>query len=136
MGGINLYQYAPNALGFIDPLGLTPVTVYHYTDLAGYNAISSQSPFKFKASSPIKGHPKGIYVTTKSPEMLAKTLNGYKKLGLTSSKSTHFFEFEIDSSKLKPIRGDRGEFIKYIEGDVEINRKSTPRHGRTPKCVG
>nr|WP_240651725.1 hypothetical protein [Serratia microhaemolytica] len=26
MGGINLYQYAPNALGFIDPWGLSCVT--------------------------------------------------------------------------------------------------------------
>ncbi|WP_250112518.1 hypothetical protein [Escherichia coli] len=57
--------------------------------------MSSQKPYKFKASSPIKGHPKGIYVTTKSPEELAKTPNGFKKLGLTSTKSTHFFEFQI-----------------------------------------
>ncbi|BED94693.1 RHS repeat-associated core domain-containing protein [Escherichia fergusonii] len=135
-GGINLSQYAPNPLGWIDPLGLKIVTVYHYTDQGGYNGISSQKPYKFKASSPIKGHPKGIYVTTKSPEELTKTPNGFKKLGLTSTKSTHFFEFQIDDSLLKPIRGDRGEFIRYIEGDLDLDRNNVSRHGKTPKCVG
>ncbi|QNQ18529.1 hypothetical protein HF650_01415 [Kosakonia sp. SMBL-WEM22] len=135
-GGINLYQYAPNPLSWIDPLGLKIVTVYHYTDQSGYNGISSQKPYKFKAPSPIKGHPRGIYVTTKSPEDLGKTPNGFKKLGLTSTKSTHFFEFQIDDSKLKPIRGDRGEFIRYIEGDLDLDRDSVSRHGKTPKCGG
>ncbi|EAO9790072.1 hypothetical protein CIT46_21840, partial [Salmonella enterica] len=135
-GGLNLYAYGPNPLGWIDPLGLKIVTVYHYTDQGGYNGISSQKPYKFKASSPIKGHPKGIYVTTKSPEELAKTPNGFKKLGLTSTKSTHFFEFQIDDSLLKPIRGDRGEFIRYIEGDLDLDRNNVSRHGKTPKCGG
>ncbi|EOW6561510.1 RHS repeat-associated core domain-containing protein [Cronobacter dublinensis] len=135
-GGINLYQYAPNPLVWVEPLGLKTVTVYHYTDKGGYKGISSQKPYKFKASSPIKGHPKGIYVTTKSPEELAKTPNGFKKLGLTSAKSTHFYEFQIDDSQLKPIRGDRGEFIRYIEGDMDLDREHVSRHGTTPKCGG
>ena len=75
-------------------------------------------------------------MTTKSPEELTKTPNGFKKLGLTSTKSTHFFEFQIDDSLLKPIRGDRGEFIRYIEGDLDLDRNNVSRHGKTPKCVG
>lgn len=109
------------------------VKVYHYTDKKGYNGISSQKPFLFKASSPIKGHPNGVYVTTKSPEELAKIPNGYKKLGLTNEKSSYYFEFEIDASELKPIKGDRGEFIKYIEDDFEISRDSVTSYGETPK---
>lgn len=89
-------------------------------------------PYKFKASKPIKGHPKGVYVTTKSPEILSQTSNGYKKLGLTKEKSSHFFEFQIDDSKLKSIEGDRGTFIKYIEGDIAIDRNNVSRHGKTP----
>jgi len=99
---------------------------------AGYKAISSQNPFAFRASSPIKGHPRGGYVTTKSPEELARTPNGFKKLGLTSDKSTHFFEMNIDEAKLKPIKGARGTFIKYIEGDQRIARGAVTRHGNTP----
>ncbi|WP_350366241.1 RHS repeat-associated core domain-containing protein, partial [Enterobacter hormaechei] len=34
-GGINLYQYAPNALGWVDPWGLTPKTLIHYTTEEG-----------------------------------------------------------------------------------------------------
>ena len=109
------------------------VKVYHYTDKKGYNGISSQKPFFFKASSPIKGHPKGVYITTKSPEELAKIPNGYKKLGLTNEKSSYYFELEVDASKLKPIKGDRGEFIKYIEDDLEIPRDLVTGHGETPK---
>ncbi|MCA2169724.1 hypothetical protein NA881_24760, partial [Escherichia coli] len=37
LGGLNLYAYAPNPLGWVDPLGLKIVTVYHYTDQGGYN---------------------------------------------------------------------------------------------------
>nr|WP_288460934.1 RHS repeat-associated core domain-containing protein [uncultured Enterobacter sp.] len=29
-GGINLYQYAPNALGWVDPWGLTPEDLIRY----------------------------------------------------------------------------------------------------------
>ncbi|MCV5169029.1 RHS repeat-associated core domain-containing protein, partial [Escherichia coli] len=39
LGGLNLYAYAPNPLGWVDPLGLKIVTVYHYTDQGGYNGI-------------------------------------------------------------------------------------------------
>ncbi|WP_263303122.1 RHS repeat-associated core domain-containing protein [Escherichia fergusonii] len=93
-GGLNLYQYAPNPLSWIDPLGLKIVTVYHYTDQGGYNGISSQKPYKFKASSPIKGHPKGIYVTTKSPEELTKTPNGFKNWDLHQPNQHIFLNFK------------------------------------------
>ncbi|SAK54672.1 RHS protein [Caballeronia temeraria] len=39
-GGLNLYAYAPNPFGWIDPLGLTEEGVFiHYTDQAGLNNI-------------------------------------------------------------------------------------------------
>lgn len=133
-GGMNLYQYAPNPVGWIDPLGW--ITVYHYTSQAGYNAISSQKPFDFRASTPGKGHPTGVYVTTKSPEELAKTPNGYKKLGLTGEKSTHFFEIKnVDPAKLRGIEGKRSKFIKFFPSDTKIERSNVARHGKTPgKC--
>lgn len=127
------YGYVYDTNSGLDLFGLNIVTVYHYTSKKSYNKISSQSPYVFKASIPKKGNPKGVYVTTKSPEILAKNNNGYKKLGLTGNKSSHFFEIQIDDSKLKSLNGDRGQFIKYIDGDVEIDRSSVTRHGETPK---
>jgi len=130
-GGENLYAYAPNPIGWSDPLG--NIKVYHYTSKSGYNAISSQNPFDFRASSPSKGNPRGVYVTTKSPEQLATQTNGYKKLGLTSDKSTHFFEMEVPESNLKSLKGSRGEYVKYFPDDTKINRAAVSRHGETPK---
>ncbi len=41
-GGINLYQYAPNPLSWIDPLGLSGKGIFiHYTDKAGFERIMS-----------------------------------------------------------------------------------------------
>ncbi|WP_212006344.1 RHS repeat-associated core domain-containing protein [Chitinophaga sp. HK235] len=129
---LNFYSYVHDNNTQIDPFGLKLVTVYHYTSKKNYNAIRSQNPIKFKASSPVKGHPKGVYVTPKSPEVLSQSTNGFKKLGLTGEKSSHFFEFQIDDSKLKSIKGDRGEFIKFIEGDLEVPKENVLRHGVTP----
>ena len=127
-----LYGYVHDPNSSIDPQGLELVMVYHYTSKRGYNMINSQNPIKFKANTPIKGHPKGVYVTTKSPEVLSRSMNGYKKLGLTSEKSSHFFEFQIDDTRLKAIKGDRGSFIKYIEGDLEISKDKIQRKGSNP----
>jgi RHS repeat-associated protein len=39
-GGLNLYQYAPNPLGWVDPLGLSGENIFiHYTDKAGFDSI-------------------------------------------------------------------------------------------------
>ena len=72
-------------------VGGKKVTVYHYTDKKGYNGITSDKLFRFKVSQPAKDHPRGVYLTTKSPEELMKMNNGFKKLGLTRSKSEYFF---------------------------------------------
>ncbi|MDV5354858.1 RHS repeat-associated core domain-containing protein [Enterobacter asburiae] len=51
-GGINLYQYAPNPLNYIDPLGLNKNTcsgktrVRHYANRKGSNAISESGVIK------------------------------------------------------------------------------------------
>ena len=127
-----IYAYVHDSNSWIDPFGLKLIKVYHYTSKKGYNIINSQNPLKFKANNPVKGHPNGVYVTTKSPEVLSQSKNGYKKLGLTSEKSSHFFEFEIDETQLKSIQGDRGSFIKYIEGDLEVPMDKIKRKGPNP----
>lgn len=62
-----------------------------------------------------------------------KMNNGFKKLGLTRSKSEYFFEFEIDESLLNIFRGDRNEFIKFTKDDIIIDRSKVLRYGKTPK---
>ena len=66
--------------------------------------------------------------------MLSQSKNGYKKLGLTSEKSSHFFEFEIDETMLKDIQGDRGSFIKYVEGDLEVPKAQVQHRTAIPSA--
>ncbi|EDF8720546.1 type IV secretion protein Rhs, partial [Salmonella enterica] len=41
-GGLNLYQYAPNPISWIDPLGLSGEDIFiHYTDKTGFDRIMS-----------------------------------------------------------------------------------------------
>lgn len=91
--------------------------------------INSQNPIKFKANTPVKGLLKGVYVTTKSPEVLSQSINGYKKSGVSSEKSSHSCEFQIGDTQLKAIKGDRGSFIIYIEGDLEGSMDKIQRKG-------
>ncbi|ELW78336.1 hypothetical protein ABIC56_000129 [Acinetobacter bereziniae] len=110
------------------------VDVYHYTDKKGYNAISSQSPYIFKSSAPDKGHPKGVYVTTMSPEQLLHKPGGFKSyLGLTSDKSEYYFKFKIEKCKLKKIKGGRSSHVNYIDHDLIVPRTSVISHGKTDK---
>ncbi|MBS0026929.1 DUF6531 domain-containing protein [Chitinophaga sp. 22321] len=128
-----LYAYVSDTNALVDVFGLKIITVYHYTSKKGYNAIASQKPHIFKTSTPGKGNPKGVYVTTKSPEQLAKTTNGYKKLGLTGEKSSHFFEFKVDDAKIKPLPGGRGQtgHVLYAPEDLTVPREDVIRHGTT-----
>ena len=125
-----IYAYVSDLNSWIDIFGLKIIQIYHYTSKQGYNIISSQKPFVFKASTPVHGNPSGVYLTTKSPEALIQTTNGFKKLGLTSDKSSHYFEFTMDDSKLKPLKGGRGDFILYHDGDLVVDRGSVSRHGK------
>ena len=133
LGGFNLYQYAPNALTWIDPFGLEVVTVYHYTDKKGYNGImgtgviQASNPGK-RANGAIKGKPTAVYVTTYAPHEL-KTLGDRGQMGLTNAKSTHYISFEIDSSELHFVDKQNRKLRLYIKGDVKLRDKNNKLRG-------
>ncbi len=62
------HTYVPNPLGWLDPLGLAPykVTVYHYTDRVGYNAIRGSNPYHIKPGASKNGS--GPFFTDLSPD--------------------------------------------------------------------
>ena len=125
---------APKLAASFNPraFGSEVVTVYHYTSKEAYKAITSSKNFLFKASTPGKGHPTGVYLTNMSPADLAKVTGGYKsKLGLTRDKSQYYFEFSIPKSELKSIKGGRGQHIFYHSENLTIPR-SAVKHGKTP----
>nr|WP_217443027.1 RHS repeat-associated core domain-containing protein [Burkholderia diffusa] len=142
VGGINLYRFAPNAFEWIDPFGRENIRVYHYTHNDGYNGIigsgviNASDPGK-RGKGSIAGKPKGVYVTTLSPDELnASNVRG--QMGLTQEKSTHFITFEIDKEKVKRI--DPQDSVKrlYIGEDVRLRDdknklRSDVKHGICPK---
>jgi hypothetical protein len=65
--------------------------------------------------------------------MIQKNYKYKDKLGLTKKKSAYFFEFNIDDSKLKSLKGGRGEHIFYSITDLVIGRENVISHGETPK---
>ena len=55
MGGLNLYQYAPNPVGWVDPWGLAKCGVGEYKDVGGHH-VHGKAGFKNNSSyDPKKG---------------------------------------------------------------------------------
>jgi len=158
MGGINLFEYAPNTTRWIDPLGLnkktkqnkssqtnknqndgcnTPslVDVYHYTDEKAYKAIISQRPnYLFKASQPDSVHAKGVYVTPMSPSQILHKPGGFKSyLGITKEKSQYYFKFKVEKCKLKKIKGMRGNHVWFSPTNLLVTQHQMLEHGKTAK---
>lgn len=98
----------------------------HYTDSAGYHAITSQPDWLFIAHQPPGDHPKGAYFTTLEPT----TVNLAIKLRIPRSKLSYILSFR-DESDLVPLRGGRGAFIFYAPTDYTVVRERQARHGRT-----
>lgn len=99
---------------------------FHYTNRKGYNAVSSQSTWLFKASQPAlpRVHPFGAYFTDWSIE----TRNLAKKLRVPKSKIEYFFAFE-DMGDLQSIEGGRGEHIFYSSDDYPVVKDRQGPHG-------
>ncbi|MGW3295485.1 DUF6531 domain-containing protein [Streptomyces xiamenensis] len=129
------YAYVSNPLLWIDPYGLACTIVRHFTSRTSYNQIMSgggKGQIAFKASTPGKGHPHGVYVTTMSPADIAKKKGGFKSyLGITREKSEYMIEFKVDGDNLNRIRGDRGDHVQYIPNDLTVPRDNITYHGPT-----
>lgn len=50
-------------------------------------------------------------------------------MGLTNAKSTHYFSFQIDSSKLEKVNTRNDVLRLYIEGDVMLRDKNNKLRG-------
>ena len=91
--------------------------MFHYTDNAGFKAISSQVAWTFKASVPRGPHPLGAYFTQLNPE----TPKLAKKLRMPQWKMEWLFEFD-GTAGLVPIdegKG-RGAYIFFSPADYIV----------------
>ena len=87
----------------------------HFTDKSGYNAISSQPDWCFKASKPPADHPVGAYFTTLAPQ----SPNLAVRLRIPREKLKFVFQF-FDAGDLLPLEGGRGAYIFYSPSDYVV----------------
>ena len=102
------------------------MSLFHYTDKSGYDAIRSQSVWKFKAGQPPGDHLFGAYFTT----LGRGTRNLAQRLGIPKAKIEYCFEFE-DVGDLMPLPGGRGAYILYSPDDYEVEKPRQLYHGAT-----
>lgn len=89
--------------------------MFHYTDEAGFKAISSQIAWTFLAGQPPGGRPIGAYFTTKNPQFPRLF-----KLAIPRWKRAYVFAF-ADVSDLKGLSGGRGEYVFYSPTDYTVD---------------
>ena len=100
---------------WVDRVSWYAFRVYHYTSQDGYNAISAQPDWRFRASDPPADHPRGAYFTTLGRD----TKNLANRLRIPRDKVAWFFEFE-DAGDLQQIDGDRGRWVFHSTNDYLV----------------
>ena len=102
--------------------------MFHYTNEAGYKAISSQVVWLFKALKPPGEHPRGAYFTTLPPG----TKNLGKRLFVRGAAEKTAFVFSFSGGEeLLRLPGGRGAYICYSKEDYPVEKERQGPHGRT-----
>jgi hypothetical protein len=100
----------------------------HYTDDAGYKAISSQVDWTFKASQPPGDRPFGAYFTTLRPE--AHRFSARTRI--PRGKQAFVFGFDGQDG-LEPVDGGKGAYIFWSRVDYLVVKARQEYHGSTEK---
>ncbi|MEQ9944760.1 RHS repeat-associated core domain-containing protein [Pectobacterium aroidearum] len=141
-GGINLYQYAPNPLGWVDPLGLTTTTFYHAGDIQGaIDPSKGRLGLDFNPSG--QG---GFYVTTdKSQAMDWARMRGHPTIAQFDIPNS-----ELDKLNIKVFNSADSEWADFVtrgrrntlnhsydavSGPMLANPRSV-RNGGIPRATG
>ena len=124
-GGINLYQYAPNALGWVDPLGLS-------------RKCSLQNKYKEIDKQNLPGWIKdsfknGEYKTVVTTEdiTLYRVFGGYAKIDgsfVSSSPALNRIQSKIDSALLPEWKNTR-----QFEAVIKVPKGTTLQVGKVEK---
>jgi hypothetical protein len=92
---------------------------FHYTDGAGFKAISSQKDWVFRVSQPPGDRAFGAYFTTLPP-------NAHRfsaRTRIPKSKQLYLFGFD-GREGLEPVDGGKGSYIFFSRVDYSV---SVPR---------
>ena len=96
---------------------------FHYTDENGANGMNSSRTIKASVSGYDKHEVKGkaVFLTTDPPDVVKD--RGVKKYGLTKEKAQYVVSVDLPESQVKPVRGGRGEYVKYTTSDIKLPPK-------------
>ena len=112
-GGLNLYQYAPNPTGWVDPWGLSGENIFiHYTNESGFKGIMESGVLVPNASGK-------VYVTDllMSPDDVVRNL--LIDNPIYKGRGDYAIIFKVDSGEMQNIRNSSElEFIH--EGKMKL----------------
>ncbi|RKO81928.1 Rhs family protein [Pectobacterium parmentieri] len=118
-GGLNLYQYAPNPLTWIDPLGLAKCStettrVRHYTNRKGSKAIEE--------SGIIKSHDNNrVYVESAKNKPLS-SVEAETKYQIDVGRGRDYIETDVPTNSLEWVRNPRYHKDELaVKGDIKLN---------------
>jgi RHS repeat-associated protein len=92
-GGLNLYQYAVNPIGWIDPWGWSCVRVRHYTNRKGLEGIKESGVIKARDNNRVYLEP-----ATKKPVSPKDAETLY---GITRGRGRDYIETDVPSERLE-----------------------------------
>jgi hypothetical protein len=111
--------------------------MFHYTNKEGYNgirrgaqrsdgAVGMEPAWRFHAQQPPTDHPVGAYFTILPEDTPLLAI----KLRIPRQKLHYLFEF-AENEGLRPLQGDRGNYIYYSTDDYIVPRNRQLRSGLT-----
>ena len=117
MGGTNVFQYAPNPTGWIDPFGLEVIRLRHYTSTQGLAGI--------KESMTIKPSDQNAVFATKAKGKPLSMADASDKFKIQKKNARNYIDFDIDDSRVELRTNDLGVKEYKIKGEVNLDAKTT-----------
>ncbi|EHJ8148453.1 RHS domain-containing protein, partial [Salmonella enterica subsp. enterica serovar Uganda] len=116
-GGLNLYQYAPNSLTWIDPLGLDVIRLRHYTSNQGFAAIKESMKI-------LAGDQNAVFAVRAKGKPLSMA-DAADKFKIKQNHARNYIDFDIDTNRVEFRKNDLGVEEYKIKGDIELDEKTT-----------
>ncbi|BEN15962.1 Putative deoxyribonuclease RhsC [Serratia marcescens] len=116
-GGLNLYQYAPNPLMWVDPFGLDVIRLRHYTSNQGFAAIKESMKI-------LAGDQNAVFAVRAKGKSLSMA-DAADKFKIKQNHAKNYIDFDIDKKRVEFRKNDLGVEEYKIKGDIELDRKTT-----------
>jgi RHS repeat-associated protein len=112
-GGLNLYQYAPNPVGWVDPWGWNCLRVRHYTNRKGLKGIEQSGVIKANDNN-------RVYLEPARKKPLSQA-DAEAKYQIAEGRGRDFIETDVPETQLEWIRNPRYHIQELtVKGDLQL----------------